>query len=67
MEKLTVTLTVSYTFKGQLLKDYLEWLDDYRDTPKMRKAFALDRFAPTDWRDTIDPKAKITVTNSLPK
>jgi hypothetical protein len=67
MEKITLTLTVSYTFKGQLLKEYLDWLDDYKDTPKMRKAFALDRFAPSDWKQTLDPKAKLTVTNSLSK
>jgi len=67
MEKITITLTVSYKFKGQLLKEYLEWLDDYKDTLKMRKAFALDRFAPRDWRQILDQKAKITVTNSLSK
>jgi hypothetical protein len=66
MEKITVTLTVSYAFKGQLLREYLEWLDDYKDTLKMRKAFALDRFAPSNWQQVLDPKAKITVTVSLP-
>ncbi len=56
MEKITLTLTVSYRFKGQLLKEYLEWLDDYKDTPKMRLAFAKDRFIPVA---LVDPKAKL--------
>jgi len=59
MEKITLTLTVSYTFSGQLLKDYLEWLDDYKDTPKTRLAFAKDRFVPID---LVDPKAKLRAT-----
>ena len=60
MKKITLTLTVSYTFKGQLLKEYLEWLDDYKDTAKMRLAFATDRFIPVA---LVDPKAKLkTVT-----
>lgn len=42
-KKVTVSLEVSYTFKGQLLKEYEEWLDDHRDSKKMRAWFAIDR------------------------
>lgn len=44
MTKYTISLTATYELKGQMLKEYLDWLDGYKDTEKMRKAFITDRF-----------------------
>jgi hypothetical protein len=65
MAKYKVSLTVTYDLKGKLLAEYLEWLDDYRDSEKMRNAFIIDRFIELEnakqLMDSgiIDPKAKI--------
>lgn len=65
--KVTVSLEITYDFKGQVLKDYLEWLDDYRDSKSMRKWFVIDRFIGHDNADTllreniIDRNAKLIV------
>jgi hypothetical protein len=53
MSKYTISLTVTYELKGKILKEYLEWLDDYRDTEKMRKAFLTDRFISPNWREIV--------------
>ena len=53
MAKYTIGLTATYELKGKLLNEYLEWLDDYRDTEKMRKAFLADRFISPDWQKII--------------
>ena len=59
--KIRLSISIDYNFKGELLDQYLGWLDDYEDTTAARKAFALDRFAPPNWRGTIDPKALLKV------
>ena len=67
MSKYTIALTVTYDFKGKLLKEYLEFLDGYRDTKKMRKYFVIDRFIGHDnyayymESNIIDNKAKLIV------
>jgi hypothetical protein len=65
MNKIEVKLSVTYNLKGRLLKEYLEWLGDYKDTPKMRKAFVIDQFVNTGELDelierNLDPKTKLT-------
>lgn len=65
MKKIEVKLSVTYNLTGRLLKDYLDWIDDYKDTPKMRKAFVIDQFVNTGELDELidrnfDPKAKLT-------
>lgn len=59
--KLRLSISIDYNFRGALLAEYYEWLDDHRDTPAARKAFALDRFAPANWRETLDRKASLKV------
>lgn len=60
-KKVTVALTVSYVLKGELLKEYEEWLDDHRDSARMRKWFAIDRAVGIEqWRDlAIDKRMKL--------
>ena len=53
MSKYKLSLTVTYDLKGQILKEYLEWLDDYKDTEKMRKAFLTDRFISPDFWEAV--------------
>jgi hypothetical protein len=65
--KVTVSLEVTYDFKGELLEDYLEQLGDHRDTKSQRKWFAIDRFIGLSNLDTllseniIDRNAKVKV------
>ena len=59
MSKYKLSLTVTYDLKGKILKEYLEWLDDYKDTEKMRKAFLADRFISPDWREIITAQVKL--------
>jgi hypothetical protein len=65
MTKYKVNLTVTYELKGKLLAEYLEWLDDYKDTEAMRKDWLIDRFIGHDNYATltesgiVDPRAKI--------
>jgi hypothetical protein len=60
MSKHTFTLTITYNLKGALLKQYKEWLGDYKDTKSARKSFLLDQFAPEDWKEILDPRAKMS-------
>jgi hypothetical protein len=66
-KKVTVSLEVSYTFKGEVLKDYLEWLDDHRDTKKAREWFVIDRAVGHDQLNELqgsrklDPKMKVVL------
>lgn len=60
-KKVTVTFSITYDFKGQLLKDYLGWLDDYNDTKNQRKWFVIDRFVGHHNLRLFDQKAKMTV------
>ncbi len=62
-KKVTVSLEVSYVFKGEVLKDYKEWLDGYPDTKKSRKWFAIDRAVGNEqWRDlAVDKRMKLVV------
>jgi hypothetical protein len=67
MSKYTISLTVTYELKGKILKEYLEWLDDYRDTEAMRKSFVIDRFIGHDnyaffmESNIIDRKSKLII------
>jgi hypothetical protein len=65
--KVTVSLEITYDFKGELLRDYCQWKDDYPDTKSARKWFVIDRFIGHDNLDKllseniIDRKAKVVV------
>ena len=39
----TVSLSHSVVFEGDVLEEYLEQLDDYEDTPSQREWFVLDQ------------------------
>lgn len=66
-KKVTVSLEVTYDFRGEVLKDYEEWLGGYRDTRTGREWFVIDRFIGHDNLNTllgeniIDSKAKLIV------
>lgn len=66
-KKVTVSLEVTYDFKGEVLRDYLQWKDGYPDTRSSRKWFVIDRFIGHDNLNTllgeniIDSKAKVIV------
>lgn len=60
-KRVTVTISVSYKFAGDLLDEYLGWLDNYRDTKAMRRAFALDRLISRQQLAALDPKHKLVV------
>lgn len=65
--KVTVSLEITYDFKGELLREYCLWKDDYPDTKASRKWFVIDRFIGHDNLDKllseniIDRKAKVIV------
>ena len=66
--KVTVSLEITYDFRGELLEDYLEQLGDHRDTKSQRAWFAIDRMIGLNNLDTltsekiIDPKTKVKVS-----
>jgi hypothetical protein len=66
-KKVTVSLEITYDFRGELLRDYLIWLDDHRDTKSARQWFAIDLFIGHDNLDKllseniIDSKAKVKI------
>lgn len=66
-KKVTVSLEITYDFRGELLRDYLMWKDDHRDSRTMRQWFVIDRFIGHDNLNTllgeniIDSKAKLIV------
>ncbi len=61
--KVTVTYTVTYDLrKGEARRDYLEWLDDYRNNKRQREWFVIDRFVGHDNLKLFDPKAKLRIT-----
>ena len=64
MSKVTVTYTVTYNLspKSSVGREYLEWLDDYRNTKASRKWFAIDRLIGHHNLELFDKKAKLTVT-----
>lgn len=49
METYKVSIEASYMFTKSIQKEYFDWLGDYRDTDKMRKAFIRDRFIHPDF------------------
>jgi hypothetical protein len=61
-KKVTVTYTVTYNLRGQVLAEYLDSLEGYKDTGKARRWFAIDRFVGHDNLALFDSKAKLTVT-----
>ena len=64
-KKVTVSLEVTYDFRGKLLAEYLEQLGDDKDTKEQRKWFVIDRFIGHDnyayFMETniIDRKSKL--------
>jgi hypothetical protein len=63
--KVTVTYTVTYDLrKGEVADEYLEQLDDYKDTRSQREWFAIDRFIGHNNLVAFDEDAKLTVKES---
>lgn len=61
-KKVTVTFQVTYDLRfGKTRKEYLAWLDDYKDTKSQRKWFVIDRFVGHHNLPLFDKKAKMTV------
>ena len=66
-KKVTVSLEVTYDFRGDLLKEYLEQLGDHRDTKTQRGWFVIDRMIGHNNLDTllsekvIDPRTKVKI------
>jgi hypothetical protein len=55
MKSVTVAIEVTYKMTKQVEKEYLAWLDDYKDTKKMRECFFTDRFiSPDFWANIIE-------------
>lgn len=63
-KKITVSFTVNYKFKGDLLEEYLDQLQGNKDTKSQRKEFAIDRFIGFHNLPLFDRKAKLTVKES---
>lgn len=61
-KKVTVTYSVTYTLRGQVLAEYLDSLEGNNDTARARRWFAIDRFIGHDNLELFDKKAKLTVT-----
>ena len=63
MPKVTVTYTVTYDLSNKTSagKEYLDWLDDSRDSKANRKWFAIDRFIGHHNLELFDKKAKLSV------
>lgn len=56
--KYKVTIEAVYDFSDpQFKRDYLEWLDDYSDSPSARRWYAVNAFAEIDY----DPDRKINM------
>lgn len=53
MKKVSVSITVTYRITKKIENEYLAWLDDYKDTKKMREAFFIDRFISPDFWEYI--------------
>ena len=64
MPKVTVTYTVTYNLspKSSVGREYLEQLNDYKDSKAQRKWFAIDRFVGHEYMSLFDKRAKLTVT-----
>lgn len=61
--KVTVTYTVTYDLrKGDVGREYVESLGDYRDNKGQREWFVIDRFIGHDNLKLFDPKAKLRIT-----
>lgn len=63
MSKVTVTYTITYDLspKSKAGREYLAWLDDYKDTKNNRKWFVIDRFIGHHNLGLFDKKAKLTI------
>ena len=61
VKQVTVTIQVSYDFVGDLEEQYLEWLDDHRNSARLRAEFAVDRLISPDALRALDPKHKLIV------
>lgn len=60
-KQISVTFTVTYDFKDELLEEYLEQLDDYPDSYEQREWFAIDRFVGHRNLTRFDRAAKLTI------
>jgi hypothetical protein len=62
-KKVTITYSVTYDLrKGATAKEYLEQLDDYRDSKSQREWFVIDRFIGHHNLWLFDKKAKLKIT-----
>lgn len=63
MSKITVTYTITYDLgpRSSTGREYLEWLDDSKNTKGSRKWFVIDRFIGHDNLPLFDKKAKLSV------
>jgi hypothetical protein len=64
MAKVSVTYTVTYNLspKSSVGREYLEWLEDDKNTKSSRKWFVIDRLIGHHNLALFDSKAKLTVT-----
>lgn len=60
-KKITITYQVTYNLTGKTQQEYLEWLDDNKDTKKSRRWWAIDRFIGHHNLPLFDKKAKIKI------
>ena len=60
-KQISVTFTVTYDFKDELLAEYLEQLNDYPDNFEHREWFAIDRFVGHHNLTLFDQEAKLTI------
>lgn len=58
----TVSLSHSVVFEGDVLAEYLEQLDDYEDTPSQREWFVLDRLFSSENIDQLKLVTNLSVT-----
>jgi hypothetical protein len=61
VKQVTVTIEVTYDFVGELEEEYLEWLDDHRNTASVRAEFAIDRLIGPDAIRALDPNHRLIV------
>jgi len=61
-KKMLINIGVKYDLsKGDIAKEYREWLDDHRDSKSMRQYFVIDRLIGHNQLSKIDEKARVRV------
>lgn len=58
----TVSLSHSVVFEGDVLEEYLEQLDDYEDTPSQREWFVLDQLFSSENIDQLKLVTNLSVS-----